>query len=101
MIVRQRPGTAKGFVFITLEDETGFANAIVTPQRFAGHKRVIVASSALIIEGVVQNQEGVVSIKADRFSRARRSCGHRRHLARLSLRETPCWIQESEVSRGM
>ena len=35
MIVRQRPGTAKGFVFITLEDETGFANAIVTPQRFA------------------------------------------------------------------
>ena len=35
VIVRQRPGTAKGFVFITLEDETGFANAIVTPQRFA------------------------------------------------------------------
>ena len=68
VIVRQRPGTAKGFVFITLEDETGFANAIVTPQRFAGHKHVIVASSALVIEGVVQNQEGVVSIKADRFS---------------------------------
>ena len=68
MIVRQRPGTAKGFVFITLEDETGFANAIVTPQRFARHKHVIVANSALLIEGVVQNQEGVVSIKADRFS---------------------------------
>jgi error-prone DNA polymerase len=68
VIVRQRPGTAKGFVFITLEDETGFANAIVTPQRFARHKHVIVASSALVIEGVVQNQEGVVSIKADRFT---------------------------------
>jgi error-prone DNA polymerase len=68
VIVRQRPGTAKGFVFITLEDETGFANAIITPQRFARHKHVIVASSALIIEGVVQNQQGVVSIKADRFT---------------------------------
>jgi error-prone DNA polymerase len=68
VIVRQRPGTARGFVFITLEDETGFTNAIVTPQRFAEHKHVIVASSALVIEGVVQNQEGVVSIKADRFS---------------------------------
>ena len=53
VIVRQRPGTAKGFVFITLEDETGIANAIVTPQRFARHKHVIVANSALLIEGVV------------------------------------------------
>ena len=68
VIVRQRPGTAKGFVFITLEDETGFANAIVTPQRFAQHKHVIVTSSALVIDGVVQNHDGVVSIKADRFA---------------------------------
>jgi error-prone DNA polymerase len=68
VIVRQRPGTAKGFVFITLEDETGFANAIVTPQRFAKHKHVIVSSHSLVIEGVVQNLDGVVSIKADRFS---------------------------------
>jgi error-prone DNA polymerase len=67
VIVRQRPGTSKGFVFITLEDETGFANAIVTPQRFAAHKRVIVANSALVIEGVLQNLEGVVSIRADAF----------------------------------
>ena len=68
VIVRQRPGTAKGFVFITVEDETGFANAIVTPQRFARDKQVIVASSALVIDGVVQNLDGVVSIKADRFT---------------------------------
>jgi len=67
VIVRQRPGTAKGFVFITIEDETGFANAIVTPQRFATHRRVIVGVNALVIEGVVQNQDGVVSMKADRF----------------------------------
>jgi error-prone DNA polymerase len=68
VIVRQRPGTAKGFVFITVEDETGFANAIVTPQRFLAHRRTIVAAHALVIEGVVQNQQGVVSIKADRFA---------------------------------
>jgi error-prone DNA polymerase len=67
VIVRQRPGTAKGFVFITLEDETGFANAIVTPQRFAAHKREIVGNSALVIEGVLQNLDGVVSIRADAF----------------------------------
>ena len=67
VIVRQRPGTAKGFVFITLEDETGFANAIVTPPRFQRHRALLVSSNALIIEGVVQNQQGVVSIKADRF----------------------------------
>jgi error-prone DNA polymerase len=67
VIVRQRPGTAKGFVFITLEDETGFANAIVTPPRYARHRALIVSTNALIIEGVVQNQQGVVSIKAEGF----------------------------------
>ncbi|HLK92268.1 MAG TPA: error-prone DNA polymerase [Polyangia bacterium] len=67
VIVRQRPGTAKGFVFITVEDETGFANAIVTPDRFEQDRQVILGVTALIIEGVVQNQDGVVSIKADRF----------------------------------
>ena len=68
VVVRQRPGTAKGFVFITVEDETGFANAIVTPQRFERHRRTIVDANALVIEGMVQNQQGVVSIKADRFA---------------------------------
>jgi error-prone DNA polymerase len=68
VVVRQHPGTAKGFVFITIEDETGFANAIVTPQRFASNREVIVETNALVIEGVVQNQRGVVAIKADRFT---------------------------------
>ncbi len=67
VIVRQRPGTAKGFVFLTVEDETGFANAIITPARFDTHRKTILGLGALIIEGVVQNQDGVVSIKADRF----------------------------------
>jgi error-prone DNA polymerase len=67
VVVRQRPGTAKGFVFVTVEDETGFANAIVTSDCFERHRNTIVAVNALLIEGVVQNQDGVVSIKADHF----------------------------------
>ena len=67
VIVRQRPGTAKGFFFITLEDETGFANAIVTPQRFAADRTLLTTAAALVVGGVLQNQDGVVSIKADRF----------------------------------
>jgi len=67
VIVRQRPGTAKGFVFITLEDETGFANAIVTPPLFEAHRGVIVRSPVLLLEGRVQNQYGVSSLKADGF----------------------------------
>jgi len=67
VIVRQRPGTAKGFVFVTVEDETGFANAIVTPQRFAAHRQDILRLGAMIIEGVVQNRDGVITIKAENF----------------------------------
>ncbi len=69
VIVRQRPGTAKGFFFVTLEDETGFANAIVTPQRFAAERTLLTTAPALIVGGILQNQDGVVSIKADRFAR--------------------------------
>jgi error-prone DNA polymerase len=68
VIVRQRPGTAKGFFFITLEDETGFANAIVTPQRFSAERTLLTTSAALIVGGVLQNQDGVISIKADKFA---------------------------------
>ena len=66
VITRQRPGTAKGFVFLTLEDETGLANVIITPDVFAQFKRVIIDAPYLIVEGPLQNQEGVVSVKADR-----------------------------------
>ncbi len=68
VIVRQRPGTAKGFFFVTLEDETGFANAIVTPQVFAQHRTLLTTAPSLIVGGKLQNQEGVVSIKADSFA---------------------------------
>src|SRR5207302_6193545 len=64
VIARQRPGTAKGFVFLSLEDETGIANAIITPQLFERSHVVIVHQQFLVIEGKLQNQENVVSVKA-------------------------------------
>jgi error-prone DNA polymerase len=66
VIVRQRPGTAKGFVFLSMEDETGIANVIVTPPVFAEYKRVIVDAPYLVVEGVLQNQSGAISVKAER-----------------------------------
>ena len=65
VIARQRPGTAKGFVFLSLEDETGIANAIITPQLFELSHVVIVHQQFLVIEGKLQNQENVVSVKAE------------------------------------
>jgi error-prone DNA polymerase len=67
VIVRQRPGTAKGFVFLVVEDETGGANIIITPQLFEQQRLVVVNNPFLLIEGTLQNQDNVVSIKARRF----------------------------------
>jgi error-prone DNA polymerase len=64
VIVRQRPGTAKGFVFLTLEDETGVANIIITPQLFDKNRLALVDHPFLLIEGTLQNQDRVVSVKA-------------------------------------
>jgi error-prone DNA polymerase len=64
VIVRQRPGTAKGFVFLSLEDETGVANIIITPQLFERDHTVVVRHAFLQIRGFMQNQDGVVSVKA-------------------------------------
>jgi error-prone DNA polymerase len=67
VIVRQRPGTAKGFVFLTLEDETGVTNIIITPQLFDKNRRAVVNNPFLLIEGTLQNQDNVVSVKAKRI----------------------------------
>ena len=66
VIVRQRPGTAKGFVFLTLEDETGVCNAIIAPQLFDKNRLVLVNCPFLLIEGTLQNQDKVFSVKAKR-----------------------------------
>jgi error-prone DNA polymerase len=65
VIVRQRPGTAKGFVFLSLEDETGVANIIITPQQFEREHRIVVHHPFLQVRGTLQNQDGVVGVKAD------------------------------------
>jgi error-prone DNA polymerase len=66
VIARQRPGTAKGFVFVSLEDETGVANAIINPQLFQKSRLLITSEQFLMIEGVLQNQDNVISVKAAR-----------------------------------
>ena len=67
VIVRQRPGTAKGILFVTLEDETGMAQAIVDREQLQEHRQLIVASPGLIIEGILQKRDGSMSVKAQRF----------------------------------
>jgi error-prone DNA polymerase len=66
VITRQRPGTAKGFVFISLEDETGVANAIITPDLFHRNRLLLASEKFLAIEGILQNQDNVISVKAER-----------------------------------
>ena len=66
VICRQRPGTARGFLFVSLEDETGISNAIVLPDLFAAQRLTIVEEPFLLIEGILQNQRGSVSVKASR-----------------------------------
>ena len=66
VITRQRPGTAKGFVFLTLEDETGVANIIVRPDLYSEQRATIVGEPYLLVEGTLQIQEGVTSVKAER-----------------------------------
>jgi len=67
VIARQRPGTAKGFVFLSMEDETGIANVIITPQLFERNHAVVVQHPFLLVEGALQNQENVISVKARRI----------------------------------
>ncbi len=67
VIVRQRPGTAKGFVFLTLEDETGMCQAIVRPDLFREYRSVIVGPGTLVVEGRLQKLDGTLSVKGEKF----------------------------------
>ena len=68
VIARQRPGTAKGFIFLSMEDETGIANVIVTPDLYERGRMTVVRSKFLWVEGVLQNQDGVIHVKAKRLA---------------------------------
>jgi len=68
VIARQRPGTAKGFVFMSLEDETGISNAILTPDIMERNRVVVTSEKFLLLEGVLQNQDGVISVRVERVA---------------------------------
>ncbi|HVA80816.1 MAG TPA: error-prone DNA polymerase, partial [Candidatus Binataceae bacterium] len=68
VIVRQRPGTAKGFLFITLEDETGISNLIVVPDLFQKHRALLRGARILYAEGWLQQVDGVTAIRARKFA---------------------------------
>jgi error-prone DNA polymerase len=67
VICRQRPGTAKGFVFISLEDETGVSNAIVAPDLFEKLRLLITQEQFLLIRGRLQNSENVIHVRAEQI----------------------------------
>ena len=67
VIARQRPGTAKGFIFISMEDETGIANVIVTPDLYERDRLTVTRSKFLLVEGPLQNQDNVIHVKATRL----------------------------------
>jgi error-prone DNA polymerase len=67
VLIRQRPGTAKGVIFATLEDETGIANAVVWRDVFAANRRTVMSSSFLVIRGRLQRASDVIHVVAERF----------------------------------
>ena len=67
VIARQRPGTAMGFIFLSMEDETGIANVIVTPDLYERNRLVVTRSKFILAEGALQNQDGVIHVKASRL----------------------------------
>jgi error-prone DNA polymerase len=67
VIARQRPGTARGFVFLSLEDETGIANAIVAPDVFDQNRWLLSSAPFLLVEGRLQHQDNVISVRAERI----------------------------------
>jgi error-prone DNA polymerase len=68
VIVRQRPGTAKGFFFITLEDETGVSNIIVLPDLFQQNRPLLHRAPILMVEGILQKRDGTIGIRGRRFA---------------------------------
>lgn len=65
VITRQRPGTASGLIFLTLEDETGYANVIVMPHVYEKYRQMVLEPRFIRVSGTVQNQDGIVHLKAE------------------------------------
>jgi error-prone DNA polymerase len=71
VIARQRPGTAHGFLFLSIEDETGIANAIVDPDLYEKHRMLVTYSKFLLVEGALQNIDRVIHIRAQTIQELR------------------------------
>ncbi len=67
IIVRQRPGTAKGLLFLTLEDETGMCQAVVIPDVLKENRHVVVGCAGLVVQGELQKRDGSISIRAEKL----------------------------------
>jgi error-prone DNA polymerase len=68
VIARQRPGTAKGMMFMSLEDETGIANAIIAPGLLQKNRVLLISERFLMVEGILQNQDNVIHIRAEKVT---------------------------------
>ena len=68
VIARQRPGTAHGFIFLSLEDETGIANAIIDPDLYEANRSLVTYGKVLLIEGTLQNIDKVVHVRMKRVA---------------------------------
>ena len=67
VIARQRPGTAKGLVFLSIEDETGISNAVIMPDVYDKNRMVVVSRQFVLVEGILQNHDGVFTVRAERI----------------------------------
>jgi error-prone DNA polymerase len=76
IVVRQRPGTAKGTIFLTLEDETGIANIIVWAKVFEAHRAIVLGSRMVSVTGRMQSESGVIHVVADRIVNLTHLLGH-------------------------
>jgi error-prone DNA polymerase len=67
VLVRQRPGTASGVIFATLEDETGLANLVIWPKVFERHRRIVMTARLIGVTGRLQSESGVRHVVAERL----------------------------------
>src|SRR6202012_5960962 len=68
VLVRQKPGSAKGVMFITIEDETGVANLVIWPSLYERQRRIILAASMMSVQGRVQREGEVVHLVAQQLT---------------------------------
>src|SRR5260370_5347295 len=102
VIVRQRPGTAKGIVFLSVEDETGIFNVIVMPDVFEANRMTIVRSPYLLVEGPLQKYEGVIHVQARKIEAIRLSAGAASsHDFNLCLPQTRISLQQTALGHSL